>query len=320
MTVGVNTEGAFPTYIGSGPPEAVQNGPAGAVYVDESATPNTQYWKSTPSGNTGWKQLGVDYGGPVPALFRFPFSFDTPGLADGVPAFDPAVGAYMINWWIEVDTPWDGTTPYGDIGIAGNAGILYSTSGTIQSMSIPYMDDTGLRLINPGSINSVIYGVAPVKFLSDDPLSVWVNTTGASGDLPAFAFAGEAPTLPLTIVEGTNDEFTYTPEGGGAETFTVAPGTLTNLTECAAALSAATGTDSDTFSDYATVTTGVGIIMTSTTPGSAENGAAIGDGVNDCATDFQIETLVFAGGLDAGSDPGATQGEAVLNMLVVMPS
>ncbi len=53
------------------------------------------------------------------AIVRGPFSFtfDTPGLTEGVPiGYTPAVGDVLIDAWFEVVEAWDGTTPLADIG------------------------------------------------------------------------------------------------------------------------------------------------------------------------------------------------------------
>lgn len=122
----------------------------------------------------------------------------------------------------------------------------------------------------------------------DDPSIV---TALNAGDLlvltgvitPATVTADGAPTLPLTITEGSNDTFVFTGQGGGGspETFTMTNGaTATTLAELEAIVGAASGTDSDTFSDYVTTTdNGTNLVFTMVGDGAdADNGNTITEG------------------------------------------
>lgn len=69
-------------------------------------------------------------GGSVPgaSIVRGPleFAFNTPGLADGIPIYALAPGEILLDLWISVETPFDGTTPEADVGTfeGGNLGIF----------------------------------------------------------------------------------------------------------------------------------------------------------------------------------------------------
>lgn len=80
----------------------------------------------------------------------------------------------------------------------------------------------------------------------------------AGGDLAgasASVLADTAPTLPLTVVTGTNDTFIYTPAATGTpETFTVAAGTYTTAADSATAMGAAIGGSAEAFSTLVTPT------------------------------------------------------------------
>jgi hypothetical protein len=103
------------------------------------------------------------------------------------------------------------------------------------------------------------------------------DSPGISDGIAAYAEANEAPpVLPLVVVGGTNDTFIYTPVSGGPETFTVAPGSYANVAACAAAMAAATGTDSDVFGDYVTPSVSSGVILVSAVvTGAAHNGDTV---------------------------------------------
>lgn len=48
---------------------------------------------------------------------KFAFTFATAGLNTGVPiGLTPAIGDYLEDAWVEIDTAFDGTTPFIDVG------------------------------------------------------------------------------------------------------------------------------------------------------------------------------------------------------------
>lgn len=47
---------------------------------------------------------------------QFPFAFDTSGLATGATVYTPTVNDVLLDAWVEIATPWDGTTPRFDFG------------------------------------------------------------------------------------------------------------------------------------------------------------------------------------------------------------
>lgn len=61
-----------------------------------------------------------------PVVRAFPFAFDTPDLLTGAALYTPTVGDVLLEAWVQIDTSWDGTNPYGDVGcfIGSNAGFF----------------------------------------------------------------------------------------------------------------------------------------------------------------------------------------------------
>lgn len=135
---------------------------------------------------------------------------------------------------------------------------------------------------------------------STSGLYVYQNVT-IGGD--ALCFADAAPTLPLIVVTGTNDEFVYTPNSTGIpETFTMAAGTYNTLGEVTSAVNAALGVSSETFDSIAFAS-----LTQDWTPASASATSApsipftVTTGVNDTfiytpATTATPETFTVAAG------------------------
>jgi len=119
---------------------------------------------------------------------------------------------------------------------------------------------------------------------------------------PAFVLADAAVTLPFTIATGVNDTFNYTPSGGAAELFTMAPHVaLATLAAVIAAMAAATGSVSgEAFSTKITPSNGGAgkILVTSLSAGVTSNGDTITEGNGGAAAlGFTANPDTFAGGV-----------------------
>lgn len=57
---------------------------------------------------------GLPSGGPV--YRAFDIAYNTSGLTSGHTIYTPAIGDLLLDAWVEVKTPWNGTTPLLDIG------------------------------------------------------------------------------------------------------------------------------------------------------------------------------------------------------------
>lgn len=71
------------------------------------------------AGGSGNPCAVIDGGGATVegvTVRRFPFAFDTPGLLTGATVYTTTPGDILLNAWLEVDTPWNGTSPLGDFG------------------------------------------------------------------------------------------------------------------------------------------------------------------------------------------------------------
>lgn len=143
--------------------------------------------------------------------------------------------------------------------------------------------------------------------------TIWINdgTTGTSGgSAPDFAgnaggsvtdggtaasvLADAPPTLPTTIITGTNDTFLL-----NSETFTLAAGVLTTEADAIAAMGAALGSDSgEAFSTKVTPSDSSGSILATAVLGeSVSNGSTIAEGNGAAAIlGFTANPDTFAGG------------------------
>jgi len=296
--------------------------------LQEIAVSNGSSWIPS-GGNTGSGLLKV-----------IPFGYDTPGISTGAPLYTPTAGELLLDGWIQVLTPWNGTTPLGDMGLisSGNLGVLSLMSAALGGNTLPYQDMTTTNqnfpigytygnFVNTLSILSsyVQTNLVPGIFTSSDPWCVSVNSTGSVSGLPALTGAKGPVTLPLTVTAGVNDSFVFTGSGGlgTPETFTVAPGTYTNISALIAAVNNSTGSG-EPFSTYdISISLFQGVIfMISEVNGPSNNGNTITAGVNDisAALGFTTPPFTFAGGTDPGSPSGSTTGTALLCLMVSPPS
>lgn len=121
----------------------------------------------------------------------------------------------------------------------------------------------------------------------------------------ATTSSDSAPTLPLTVVTGVNDEFVYTPISTDTpETFTVAAGVYATLDDVIAAMAAALGSSAERFDTIATPSNnGTNIVVTINVVGIAHNGDSVGEGANDVivAMGFLENPNEFFGGVDTNT-------------------
>lgn len=112
----------------------------------------------------------------------FDFAFDTPGLKDGVPVYNPAIGEVLYDAYFIKKTPFDGTTPSGDLSVGpalvGLFGMCYGVpklnAGT-PSNGVNNDNRTGQgSLLNLASGN----GTVPGEFISTNPLELYVTQDG----------------------------------------------------------------------------------------------------------------------------------------------
>jgi hypothetical protein len=273
---------------------------------------------------------GGTYAGAM-TVRKFPFAYNTPALDTGAALYTPTAGDIMYDAWIEVDTAWDGATPFGDIWIlpSGSVGFYNSTKSTEavnmlvgevgQSQGI-----TGNCVNGSATTYNAINGdvaILPAKFVSTDPVCVIVSQDGTVTAQASVLAAGAPPVQPLVVVTGVNDTFTFTPGGGGGapEVFTVAAGSYANIAAITAAMGAAIGAlHGEAFSTLVTPSvSGASILLTMIVDsGIAGNGDTITPGATDVSAGLGLANpTTFAGG--TGGDPGSSAGAGILYLVTV---
>lgn len=149
---------------------------------------------------------------PGAAIVRgpFEFAFDDAGLEDGLAFYTPTVGDVLLDAWIEVDTLFDGTNPLADIGTGvGSTTGLFGEAGSRPDLSGADSDgsagegvlvnlNTNFPLSVAAVLNASTYRLAPAKFISANPLKVWVSQNGQIGGTAIGGAAGSARVFIVT--------------------------------------------------------------------------------------------------------------------------
>lgn len=107
----------------------------------------------------------------------------------GFPIYTPTLNDRWLDGWVEVDTAWDGATPFCDFGQLG--GNVFGLLGNNASPTNMAQADTPFQSVGPSGNNSsptdVVAAVAnstgtvrelPGKFVSAAPVCVWVTQDG----------------------------------------------------------------------------------------------------------------------------------------------
>lgn len=151
-------------------------------------------------------------GGSGSVVRKFPFSFNTPNLEIGAPLYTPTVGDILLDAWIEIIVPWNGTTPQGDVGtfIVTPGGGFFSFRNTAPfavDMTIADFDGTSGVLMSGvqnsgGGLNTIAslmsvslsaqLRVVPAKFIAPNPIKICVSQTGLNDGSDPGATQGAA--------------------------------------------------------------------------------------------------------------------------------
>ena len=202
-----------------------------------------------------------------------PVSLSGAGLTESPGILDQAGGMSIT------DSESDGFS------VSTNGGISLQNSA---GFGIELVDSSGNGIvINPysgGDIQMVGPGLGDTQI-----------TLGAKNEVCSpLANALITSYIPLTVTTGVNDTFTYTPIGTGVpEVFTIAPGVYADVPSLQAAIQVATGTSSDTFSDYGYTNenpAGTTLLWTLTT---------VGDLLSEGPTD--ILQTIYGSNIDGGA-------------------
>jgi hypothetical protein len=132
----------------------------------------------------------------VPVVRKFPFAFDTPNLLTGAAVYTPTIGDILMDAWIQINTPWDGTTPCGDIGsfASGNFGLWGFGIGPLDMTGQDFTFD-GLQVGN----GNVTPQVTPTRGMWSDLLTA-ANTEGSVQPGQTVNYVGPIRFLPGIFV------------------------------------------------------------------------------------------------------------------------
>jgi hypothetical protein len=121
----------------------------------------------------------------------------------GLELWTPTIGDLLLTAWPQVDTAWDGTNPYGDIGPFLNPGDggwykpLNSGSGVDMTLADAVALLPGILSGNPSNVfdlywhgNQKNYRVLPGPFTTADPIKIVVSQDGTNTGLDPGATQG----------------------------------------------------------------------------------------------------------------------------------
>lgn len=199
-------------------------GASSALYVgDGKSRPTAVGANGLPSGgsvgqvvtNTApgvgtWQTPAAPAGAPV--VRKFPIAFDTANLVTGHTIYTPTIGDVLLDAWFEIDTAWDGMTPFGDIGtFVGVAFGLFGNLWAPVSMDVADTEGPGTGTLNnsnttPGGtlLSTANVGIAatpnlarlarsaPLKFTAANPVKVCVSQDGQNNGISPGATVGAA--------------------------------------------------------------------------------------------------------------------------------
>lgn len=171
---------------------------------------------------------------------RIPFAYNTAGILTGASLYTPTIGDLLLDLWVEINTLWDGTTPFMDIGTFDHVatGIFQSWWGAAlqldnaadapnqsysclsQGGSLSSIRDL-VSIAMPTAFNDSLFAVSganvnlnntpasgnrvlPARFVSATPLKVCVSQTGANDGASPGSTAGAGALCLVTSTPATS--------------------------------------------------------------------------------------------------------------------
>lgn len=156
-------------------------------------------------------ELSLPSGGsPGSSVVRaFPFEFDTPNLLTGTEVFTPEVGDVLLDFWFEIATPWNGTTPTADVGMFNgetngfliNTGVAFDLSTDADADYGGYLQGQGLG--GQLAINGLNFPDGPayrtiMRFTEANPVKLVVSQNGHNNGANPGSTAGAATLYLIT--------------------------------------------------------------------------------------------------------------------------
>jgi hypothetical protein len=126
-------------------------------------------------------------GGGAVALSSYSFAYNTAGLAAGADTGIAAVsGKSVLAVWAIIPTPWNGTSPFADIGVgASTTGVNLAAFGSNPSLSNADWADGG-------AVGNTAGWVYPFNWTSSGNIKIWVTQNGMKNGASPGASQGQA--------------------------------------------------------------------------------------------------------------------------------
>ena len=290
-------------------------------------------------------------GGGGSTIFEYSFNY-TASTASGVAFFVPTVSTWLRDFWIAPNSFVSGLTPKADIGFfdTGPDGILVSIGANpINMFNLDTLVPNNAEIHHNTESAGLSSAIQTLGFTTGPPVPRFQMQFANSGGQPLILVISQDGTLqtavaaslvataapsggfPYPVTTGTNDNFNYAAadpvNGGGAavsEKFTIAqnnsPG-YGSIGALATAIQNASGTASDTFGEYCTVTNNGSVLTIEAVSftgslvaaGAASNGNLLIAGSLDATAGLGFTNrMIFTGGL--GGSPGTGGGTIYLDI------
>ncbi len=156
--------------------------------------------------STDYARSDHDHGLPAaiattsaPRVYRKAIAFNSGAIATtGFAFYVPTIGDILMDVWFEITTPWNGTTPKGDVFTTGVLSLLRGArtpvtmtvaSSLLGTIMLAATDATQQTLAGKDGFNGTgRYTMG--RFTTADPLLVYVNQTGIPGGANSGATQG----------------------------------------------------------------------------------------------------------------------------------
>lgn len=192
----------------------VQSNVSGVVFVQNGAAYGGTMWTFNAAGQ--WLQIPSSTPAGVPITHKLgPFAYNNPTILTGIPLYTPTIGDILWESWFEIDTPWNGTSPRGDLGqfdLGTIDGLWYATRQAGWDMTAGDTQFPGSYLTNTSSNDGSLLStqspnfsrIVPGKFVSAAPINMIVTQTGRLGGASPGATQGSAYLYIVTMTPKTS--------------------------------------------------------------------------------------------------------------------
>jgi hypothetical protein len=135
----------------------------------------------------------------VAIVRKFPFAFNTAGLAAGHAVYTPTAGDVLLDLFVTIETAWDGTTPQADVQTSD----VLTTSGVFSNITNSVLDMTkadspGIMGASGGQMGSALTATAIAMGAANVGDGLYA-VSGADVNLISGAVAGGNRPLPCVL-------------------------------------------------------------------------------------------------------------------------